>query len=145
MNDLIPRPNTSAVSHLTGNMELLAIARRIRERTAQFVYETGCDLIKAKGTCRHGEWLTFLRHVEIPPRAAQRMMRYARLRDLRPYRRIRERALSLEGRNGIDPPAVVKYPSGGNYPTEDNFLKNKLQSLFFRKLALAHTFNRRQQ
>ena len=90
MSDLIPRPNTTRVSHFTDNMELLVIAHRIRQRTAEFAYQTGLDLIEAKATCAHGEWILFLNLVEIPPRAAQRMMRFARLRDLRPYRRIRE-------------------------------------------------------
>ena len=58
------------------NLDLQAIANRIRDRVSRTAYDTGKDdLIEARAQCQHGEWLPFLEAAGIKEwTTGQRMM-----------------------------------------------------------------------
>ena len=66
------------------NLDLQAIANRIRDRVSRTAYDTGKDLIEARAQCQHGEWLPFLEAAGIKEWTGQRMIRYAEAIDKSP-------------------------------------------------------------
>ena len=66
------------------NLDLQAIANRIRDRVSRTAYDVGRDLIAARAQCEHGEWLPFLEAAGISETTGRRMMRYAEVIDKSP-------------------------------------------------------------
>ena len=59
-------------------------AIRIRNRVARTSYEIGRELAAAKGRCKHGQWLPFLKAAGISETTARRMMDYTKAIDADP-------------------------------------------------------------
>ncbi|MDR3565729.1 MAG: hypothetical protein P4N59_30415 [Negativicutes bacterium] len=67
--------NTTALTR--DDPVIVEIATRIRDRTGQFIYDTGRDLNDAKSRLGHGQWLPFLVDLGIEARTAQNYMSVA--------------------------------------------------------------------
>lgn len=76
------------MSKIESSNILVDLAERIRiadsgaeaaaAEAAAKAIEAGHLLVEAKEACRHGEWLTFLKHIGMPSRRAQKRMALAR-------------------------------------------------------------------
>ena len=85
IEDKLQAVNSEVISSSDLSEALKESARIIGSLVNRAVLDIGRELVKAKGLCQHGEWLTFLRVIEMQERTSQRYIKYVTMYDSEEY------------------------------------------------------------